>query len=95
MTHQDSAIGVFDSGIVGFTVLHEIIEARPNENTILSEGSARLPYGTKSPDTVRRYSFENCKFLVGKHVKLVLVACNTASAIALDQLKAELSVRSE
>ena len=92
MTSQDSAIGVFDSGIGGLTVLHEIIEALPKENTVYLGDTARAPYGTKSADTVRRYSFENCEFLVERHVKLVVVACNTSTAIALDQLKAKLPV---
>jgi glutamate racemase len=92
MTNQDSAIGVFDSGIGGLTVLHQIIEALPKENTVYLGDTARAPYGTKSVETVLRYSFENSEFLVEKGVKLVVVACNTSTAIALDQLKIELSV---
>lgn len=92
MTQQDSAIGVFDSGIGGLTVLHRIIEALPKENTIYLGDTARAPYGTKSADTVLRYSIENCEFLIERHVKLVVIACNTSTAIALDQVKAELSV---
>jgi glutamate racemase len=92
MTNNDSAIGVFDSGIGGLTVLHEIILALPKENTVYLGDTARAPYGTKSVETVLRYSFENCEFLVEKDVKLVVVACNTSTAIALDQLRNELSV---
>jgi glutamate racemase len=92
MTNQDSAIGVFDSGIGGLTVLHQIIEALPRENTVYLGDTARAPYGTKSVETVLRYSFENSEFLVQKGVKIVVVACNTSTAIALSQLKVDLSL---
>ena len=85
--NQDSAIGVFDSGIGGLTVLHQIIEALPKENTVYLGDTARAPYGTKSVETVLRYSFENSEFLVEKGVKIVVVACNTSTAIALEQLQ--------
>jgi glutamate racemase len=92
MTNQDSAIGVFDSGIGGLTVLHQIIEFLPRENTVYLGDTARAPYGTKSVETVLRYSFENSAFLVEKGVKLIVVACNTSTAIALGQLKVKLSL---
>jgi glutamate racemase len=92
MTNQDSAIGVFDSGIGGLTVLHQIIVALPRENTVYLGDTARAPYGTKSVETVLRYSFENSEFLVEKGVKVVVVACNTSTAIALGHLKVELSI---
>jgi glutamate racemase len=92
MLSRDSAIGVFDSGIGGLTVLHQIIEALPRENTVYLGDTARSPYGTKSVDTVLRYSFENSDFLVEKGVKIVVVACNTSTAIALEPLKKKLSV---
>ena len=88
----ESAIGVFDSGIGGLTVLHEIIEALPRENTVYLGDTARSPYGTKSVETVMRFSFENSEFLVEKGVKLVVVACNTSTAIALGRLQEKLSV---
>ena len=90
--NRDSAIGVFDSGIGGLTVLHQIIEALPSENTVYFGDTARAPYGTKSMETVLRYSYENSDFLVEKGVKLVVVACNTSTAIALHQLKVRLAV---
>jgi glutamate racemase len=90
--NKDRAIGVFDSGIGGLTVLHQIIEALPRENTVYLGDTARAPYGTKSVETVLRYSFENCQFLVEKGVKLIVVACNTSTAIALERLKGSLSV---
>lgn len=92
MPNHDSAIGVFDSGIGGLTVLHEIIEALPRENTIYLGDTARAPYGTKSTDTVLRYSFENSEFLVEKGVKILVVACNTSTALALHPLRAELGL---
>jgi glutamate racemase len=89
---KNSAIGVFDSGIGGLTVLHQIIEALPQENTVYLGDTARSPYGTKSVETVMRYSFENSGFLVEKGVKLVVVACNTSTAIALSRLRETLTV---
>ena len=90
--NKESAIGLFDSGIGGLTVLQKIIEVLPRENTVYLGDTARAPYGTKSVETVLRYSFENSDFLVEKRVKLVVVACNTSTAIGLDRLKERLSV---
>ena len=90
--NKDSAIGVFDSGIGGLTVLHQIIETLPKENTVYLGDTARAPYGTKSVETVLRYSFENSQFLVDKGVKIVVVACNTSTAIALDRLREQLTI---
>jgi glutamate racemase len=92
MNSKDSAIGVFDSGIGGLTVLHQIIETLPKENTVYLGDTARAPYGTKSVETVLRYSFENCRFLVDKGVKMIVVACNTSTAIALNRLKENLAM---
>ncbi len=85
-------IGLFDSGIGGLTVLHEIIAKLPRENTVYLGDTARSPYGTKSVETVLRYSFENAEFLLQKRVKLVVVACNTSTAVALGPLRSELPV---
>lgn len=90
--NRESAIGVFDSGIGGLTVLQKIMEALPRENTVYLGDTARAPYGTKSVETVLRYSFENSEFLMEKGVKTVVVACNTSTAIALEQLRETLSV---
>jgi glutamate racemase len=92
MPNKESAIGVFDSGIGGLTVLQKIIERLPKENTVYLGDTARAPYGTKSVETVLRYSFENTEFLVQKGVKAVVVACNTSTAIALPQLRDSLSI---
>jgi len=83
---DDRPIGVFDSGIGGLTVLSALIEAMPSENFIYLGDTARLPYGTKSPEIIARYSRENTEFLLAKGIKLLVVACNTSSAVALDQI---------
>ena len=90
--NRDNPIGVFDSGIGGLTVLQKIIEVLPKENTVYLGDTARAPYGTKSTETVLRYSFENTDFLIEKEVKLVVVACNTSTAVALEHLREKLSV---
>ena len=86
------AIGIFDSGVGGLTVLKEIVKALPQEDTIYFGDTARVPYGTKSPETVTRYSLEIASFLVRRDIKLLVVACNTASACALDALQETLSI---
>jgi glutamate racemase len=85
-------IGVFDSGIGGLTVAHEIIRQLPDESIVYFGDTARVPYGPKSPDTVCRYSREIAGFLVKQDVKAIVVACNTATAHALPFLREELSV---
>lgn len=85
-------IGVFDSGVGGLTVLHAIRERLPREPTVYLGDTARLPYGPKSPETVRRYAREAAGFLVDRGVKLLVVACNTASARALPELESSLPI---
>jgi len=79
-------IGIFDSGIGGLTVAKKIFELLPDENVIYFGDTARYPYGPRSKRIVRSFSFQNTDFLLDKRVKLVVVACNTASAVALDVL---------
>ncbi|MEA3363466.1 MAG: glutamate racemase [Thermodesulfobacteriota bacterium] len=81
------AIGIFDSGVGGLTVLKEIAHLLPGENLIYLGDTARVPYGTKSVETVQRYALEAAEFLVDQGVKLLVVACNTASAVALPALR--------
>ncbi len=76
-------IGVFDSGIGGLTVLKALVEALPAEDFIYLGDTARLPYGTKSAEVIVRYSRENSEFLLAKGIKMLVVACNTSSAVAL------------
>ena len=84
----ERAIGIFDSGVGGLTVLRELRRQLPQEELVYLGDTARVPYGTKSPQTVARYAREAARFLVGQRVKLLVVACNTASAVALDDLAA-------
>ncbi len=86
---MQKAIGIFDSGVGGLTVLREIIATLPRENTIYLGDTARVPYGIRSADTVTRYSFENTSFLLSQEIKLLVIACNTASAISLNEVKKE------
>ena len=87
-----AAIGVFDSGIGGLTVVRAIRAALPRESIVYLGDTGRTPYGPKSPDVVRRYSAENAAFLVDKGIKVLVVACNSASAVAVEQLRRELDV---
>lgn len=74
-----SAIGIFDSGIGGLTVLKALCHNYPNENFIYLGDTARLPYGSKSPQTIRKYSEQNVQFLIHQKVKAIVIACNSAS----------------
>jgi glutamate racemase len=85
---QRHAIGVFDSGVGGLTVVRELRAALPGEDVIYLGDTARVPYGNKSPRTVEKYALACQQFLLDRSVKLVLVACNTASANALPALVA-------
>jgi glutamate racemase len=86
------AIGVFDSGVGGLTVFREITRALPNESLIYLGDCARVPYGTKSPATIVRYSLEAARHLISRDVKMLVVACNTATAAALPVLREQLSI---
>jgi glutamate racemase len=95
MTNKNSKpIGVFDSGIGGLTVVRALLEKLPNENIVYFGDTARVPYGSKSPQVVREYTQDDTDFLLSKDVKMIVVACNTVSAVALDvvQKRANLPV---
>ena len=85
-------IGVFDSGVGGLTVVAALRRALPNESFLYLGDTARLPYGTRSASVVRRYATHASKFLLGRGAKMIVVACNTASAHALETLQATLPV---
>ena len=87
-----SPLGVFDSGIGGLTVARALFERLPAEAVVYFGDTARVPYGPKSPDTVRRYSSEILAYLVKRGVKAVVVACNTSTAHALEHLRAHAPV---
>lgn len=89
---KDAPIGVFDSGVGGLTVAREIIRQIPNERIVYFGDTARLPYGTKSKDTIIRYARQIVNFLMDEGVKAIVVACNTASAYALEEIKDEIEV---
>jgi len=84
---RSAPVGVFDSGIGGLTVAHEVIRQLPHESVLYFGDTARVPYGPKSPDTVRRYSREIADFLRDQGVKSIVIACNTATAHALTALR--------
>ncbi len=92
MSTAASPIGIFDSGIGGLTVVREVVRQLPHERIIYFGDTARVPYGPKSPDTVRRYSREITDYLTSQDVKAIVVACNTATAHALPMLQRTLSV---
>ena len=85
-------IGVFDSGMGGLTVMREIMRQIPNEKVIYFGDTARVPYGSKSKETVTRFSRQIVRFLQSKQVKAIVVACNTASAYALNDLEREIDI---
>lgn len=82
-------IGIFDSGLGGLTVLQEFLEQLPNEDYIYFGDNARVPYGSKSKETIIEYSREIINFLISKNVKMIVIACGTASANAFEILKDE------
>ena len=85
-------IGVFDSGVGGLTVAREIMRQLPGERLIYFGDTARVPYGSKSKETITRYSRQIIRFLQEKGVKAIVVACNTASALALPQIRTEIAI---
>ena len=89
--HSDLPIGVFDSGVGGLTVLKAIQEELPNENLVYLGDTARLPYGTKSPASIERYATQAAAKLQEQGIKLLVVACNTASAVALTALRKQMA----
>ncbi|MGL5742643.1 MAG: glutamate racemase [Legionella sp.] len=90
MNSNQLAIGVFDSGMGGLTVLRALKEGLPQESFIYLGDTARLPYGTKSPDTVKQYAMQMTKLLVERRIKALVIACNTATTAALPYLQAML-----
>jgi len=88
MHHQSAPIGVFDSGVGGLSVLRHLLRLMPHEHYVYLGDSARVPYGSKSPETVQLFARQCTQFLLDQGVKLIVVACNTASAVALDAVQA-------
>lgn len=92
MYNAEGAVGIFDSGVGGLTVVREVAHRLPHEDIIYLGDTARVPYGTKSSDTVVRYARACARILLERNIKLLVVGCNTASAFALDVLREELDV---
>lgn len=85
-------IGIFDSGVGGLTVLRAVRQRLPRESVIYLGDTARVPYGTKSRATIERYAIEDAAFMIEKGVKMIVVACNTASAMARESLRREFDI---
>lgn len=92
MTSSDAPLGVFDSGLGGLTVVHALSQALPGEHIVYLGDTARVPYGTRSAETVVRYARGCAKVLTARGVKALVIACNTVSAVALEILRAELDL---
>lgn len=89
---RNSPIGIFDSGVGGLTVAREIMRQIPNERYVYFGDTARVPYGSKSKDTIIKYTRQIIRFLKSQDVKAIVIACNTASAFALEEVKGELEI---
>ena len=89
---QNLPIGIFDSGVGGLTVYRALHERLPNEQFVYLGDTARVPYGTKSLATVERYAIENSQFLASRGIKILVVACNTASALALPKIREKIGI---
>lgn len=85
-------IGIFDSGVGGLTVYRALHDRLPNEHFVYLGDTARVPYGTKSLATVERYALENAQFLADQGIKMLVVACNTASALALPSIRKQIGI---
>ena len=91
-SRANAPIGVFDSGVGGLTVAREIMRQLPHENMVYFGDTARVPYGSKSKDNIIRFSRQIIRFLRTKNVKAVVIACNTASALALETVQKETDI---
>ena len=90
--NRENPIGVFDSGVGGLTVVKRLNQYLPNENIIYFGDTARVPYGNKSNETVIEYAVQDAEFLISKNVKMIVVACNTASSVALEHLNEKFDI---
>src|SRR5436853_6686753 len=87
MLKPTQPIGIFDSGIGGLTVAHALVKQLPNESIVYFGDTAHLPYGDKSPDSIKYYSIKISQFLLQKKCKAIVIACNTASSFAYETVK--------
>jgi glutamate racemase len=91
MKNNNAPIGVFDSGLGGLTVVSAITKRMPRENIVYLGDTARVPYGDKSRETIIKFGIENAAFLQKQQVKMIIIACNTVSALAIDEIRTEFS----
>lgn len=89
---NSAPLGIFDSGVGGLTVVRAVQDLMPAENILYLGDTARLPYGSKSPETIRQFAHEDVRFLLNRGVKAIVVACNTATAHALPELRAHFEI---
>lgn len=89
---MNQPIGIIDSGVGGLTVAKEVIRQLPQERIVYLGDTARCPYGPRPSDEIRRYTWEMTRFLLSKNIKMLIIACNTATAVALEEIQAELSI---
>ena len=90
--NNDLPIGIFDSGVGGLTVYRALHDRLPHEHFVYLGDTARVPYGTKSMATIERYAIENAQFLANHGIKMLVVACNTASATALPKIREKIGI---
>ncbi len=89
---KEKAIGIFDSGLGGLTAVKELINKMPNENFVYFGDTGRVPYGTRSKETITKYAIQDIKFLLQHNIKMIIVACGTVSSVALDSLKNQFDI---
>src|SRR3954449_3316187 len=89
---REAPLGVFDSGLGGLTVVHALRERLPSESIVYLGDTARVPYGTRSAETVVKYALGCARVLIDRGVKAIVVACNTVSAVAIEMLRVELDI---
>ena len=89
---KNAPIGVFDSGVGGLTVAREIIRQLPNESIVYFGDTGRVPYGTRSKETIVKYTHDDIKFLLSRDVKMIVIACGTASSAALPEIRNEYGI---
>ena len=89
---RENPIGLIDSGVGGLTVFKEFIRQLPNENLIYLGDTARCPYGPRPMEEVRKFTWEMANFLLKKNIKMLIIACNTATAAVLEEMRATLSI---
>jgi len=90
--YKNAPLGIFDSGVGGLTVVKEILNRLPCESFVYLGDTGRYPYGPRSADIVRKFALQNARFLMGFGIKVLIVACNTASSVALDELRKWISI---